>query len=99
MLLSGADADLQETFNRLEDFREGLGVDFMLMVDACLARLGKFPRLAPLYFQNVRRLVAPRFSLGIFYESHPTRVVVLALLDLRQDEEEIIKRLKRAANE
>jgi hypothetical protein len=94
VLLSGADADLQEAFNRLEDFREGLGVEFMLMVDACLARLGAFPKLAPLYFRNVRRLVAPRFYLGIFYESHPTRIVVLALLDLRQDEEQILKRLK-----
>jgi hypothetical protein len=99
VLLSGADADLQDAFNRLEDFREGLGVEFLLMVDACLARLGAFPRLAPLYFRNVRRLVAPRFYLGIFYEPHPTRVVVIAFLDLRQNEEMIIRRLKQSTGE
>jgi hypothetical protein len=65
VLLAGADADLQESFNRLEDSREGLGVEFMLMVDACLARLGAFPNLVPLYLRNVRRLVAPRFSFGL----------------------------------
>src|SRR5207302_9392905 len=38
-LLSGADADLQDIFNRLEDYREGFGVEFMLAVDAYLTRI------------------------------------------------------------
>ena len=41
--LSGADAELQETFNRFEDFREGFGVEFMTAVDAYLARIATFP--------------------------------------------------------
>ena len=45
--LSGADADLQEVFNRFEDYREGFGVEFMLAVDAYLARLQFFLRLLP----------------------------------------------------
>jgi len=28
-LLLGADADLQEVFNRFEDFRDGFGIEFM----------------------------------------------------------------------
>jgi hypothetical protein len=36
-----------------------------------------------------------RFAFGIFDEPHPTRIVVLAILDLRQDEEQILKRLAR----
>ena len=93
-LLSGADADLQAIFNRLEDYREGLGAEFMLAVDAYLTRLTVFPESAPEYFQSIRRQVIQRFPYGIFYDPQPTRIVVLAILDLRQDEQQIIRRLQ-----
>ena len=64
--LSGADAELQETFNRFEDFREGFGVEFMTAVDAYLARIATFPEIAPRYFENIRRQVMHRFPYGIF---------------------------------
>ncbi len=32
--LSGADADLQEIFNRFEDYRQGFGAEFITVVDA-----------------------------------------------------------------
>jgi hypothetical protein len=37
--LSGADAELQEIFNRFQDYRDGFGVEFLTVVDAYLARL------------------------------------------------------------
>jgi len=45
--LSGADADLQEIFNRFEDYQEGFGVEFMMAVDGYLARIATFPESAP----------------------------------------------------
>lgn len=53
--LSGANAELQGIFNRYEDYREGLGVEFMTAVDANLSRIALFPQSAPLYFEEVRR--------------------------------------------
>lgn len=53
--LSGADADLQEIFNRFEDYREAFGTEFMVTVDAYLTRISVFPQIAPVYFQNIRR--------------------------------------------
>jgi hypothetical protein len=94
-LLSGADADLQEIFNRFEDYQEGFGVEFMLAVDAYLARIGTFPEIAPVYHERVRRQVMRGFPYGIFYEPHPTRILVVAILDLRQDPEKLQKRLER----
>ena len=41
--LSGADADLQEIFNRFENYREGFGTEFITVVDAYLARIAAFP--------------------------------------------------------
>src|SRR5437016_3931895 len=92
--LSWADADLQGIFNRLEDHREGFGVEFMLAVDAYLARIAVFPEIAPLYSERVRRQVMRGFPYGIFYEPHPTRILLTAILDLRQDPETILRRLR-----
>ncbi len=93
-LLSGADTDLQDIYNRFEDYREGFGVEFMAVVDAYLARIAIFPEIAPVYFENVRRQVIRRFPYGIFYEPQPTRILMIAILDFRQDEEQILRRLR-----
>jgi len=92
--LSGADADLQEIFNKFEDYREGFGTEFLLAVDAYLARIGTFPEIAPRYFENVQRQVMQDFPYGIFYQILPTRILVTAILDLRQDPERIRQRLR-----
>ena len=94
VFLSGADADLQAAFNTFEDYREGFGAEFMTAVDAHLARASVFPLLAPVYLRTVRRQVMRGFPYGIFYEPHPTRVIVIAILDLRQDPERIRRRLQ-----
>jgi toxin ParE1/3/4 len=92
--LRGADTDLQDQFNKFEDYREGFGVEFILAIEAYLTRISIFPRIAPLYFESIRRQVMQKFPFGIFYEVHPTRILVYAILDLRQDEEDILRRLK-----
>jgi hypothetical protein len=92
--LSGADADLQETFNRFEDYRKGFGTEFITVIDAYLARIAAFPEIAPVYFERIRRQVMQRFPYGIFYQPGPTRILVAAILDLRQDEEQILRRLR-----
>ncbi len=92
--LSGADADLQGIFNRFEEYQEGFGVEFLTAVEAYLARIAVFPEIAPRYFETVRRQVMQRFPYGIFYEPHPTRILVAAILDLRQDPQKIQERLK-----
>src|SRR5438034_10521839 len=92
--LSGADAELQKIFDRFEDYREGFGAEFMTALDAYLARIAVFPEMAPIYFEKIRRQVMQKFPYGIFYEHYPTRVLVTAILDLRQATENILHRLK-----
>ena len=96
--VSGADGDLQSIFNRFEDHREGLGVEFMTVVEAYLSRLAAFPQSAPAYLENVRRQVMQGFPYGIFYQHQPRRILVLAILDLRQDEREILRRLRPSSS-
>ena len=85
---------MQEVFNRFEDYRDGFGVEFMTVVDAYLARIATFPEIAPIYLDSVRRQVMQRFPYGIFYEPQPKRILVTAILDLRQDERNIVRRLR-----
>jgi len=92
--LSGADADLQEIFNQFEDYREGFGTEFLLAVDAYLERIGTFPEIAPRYVEDTRRQVMQDFPYGIFYQVLPTRIFVIAILDLRQDPDRIQRRLR-----
>jgi hypothetical protein len=93
--LSGADADLQAAFNRFEDYRESFGAEFMTSVDVHLTHIARFPLIAPLYLRTVRRRVMHGFPFGIFYEPHATRIIVIAILDLRQDPERIRQRLQQ----
>jgi plasmid stabilization system protein ParE len=92
-LLSGADGDLQNIFGRLESYREGLGVEFLTVVDAYLSHIAAFPEIAPLYFESTRRQVLQRFPYGIFYQAQPNRILILAILDLRQNKNRIHRRL------
>jgi hypothetical protein len=92
--LVGADADLQELFNRFEEYREGFGTELLTMFEVYLARIAMFPQIAPVYRENIRRQIMQTFPYGIFYEPTSTRILVIALLDLRQDEREIFRRLR-----
>jgi hypothetical protein len=93
--LLGADADLQQIFNRFEDYGNGFGAEFMIVIDAYLTRIAAFPEIAPVYFENVHRQVMQRFPYGIFYEPQAARILVVGILDLRQDEQGILARLRQ----
>ncbi len=93
-LLAGADGDLQTIFNRFEEHGEGCGVELLMTVDAYLERIAIFPEISPTYCDRIRRQVMQVFPYGIFYEPHPTRILVVAILDLRQDPKKIMRRLK-----
>lgn len=95
VFLSGADADLQEIFNRFEHYQDGFGVELMTAVDAYPTRIAVFPESAPSYLGPVRRQVMQGFPYGIFYEPYATRIVVIAILDLRQSPGKIQRRLGR----
>jgi plasmid stabilization system protein ParE len=93
--LQGAEADLLEVYIRLEERRAGAGESFYRALDAALERLRAFPAMAPMYLAPYRRLVLRPFNLGVFFTIAGERVMVGAILDLRQDPELIKRRLSR----
>ena len=93
ILLLQADHDIQAAFNRYEEFQAGRGEVFMRHMDAALTLLRQHPEMAPVYGDRYRRMLIRDFPYGIFYEVQPKRIVVGAVLDLRQDPETIRRKL------
>jgi hypothetical protein len=93
VFLRGAEADLLAAWMRYEEILPGLGERFEVEVRAALFRTVELPESAPIYAGEFRRLLLRRFDHGIFYCIHGSRIVVTAVLDLRQDPSMIRRRL------
>ena len=93
ILLLQADLDIQAAFERYEEFQAGRGEVLMRQLDAALTLLRKHPEIAPVYAGSYRRMLVRDFPYGIFYVAQPTRIIVTAIMDLRQDPQAIRRKL------
>jgi plasmid stabilization system protein ParE len=92
--LRGAETDLLAAWVRYEEALPGLGDRFEAEIRAALLRIVELPESAPIYAGEFRRLLLRRFEHGIFYRIHGARIVITAVLDLRQDPTTIRRRLE-----
>lgn len=87
VLLQGAQSDLLSIYSLQ-------GERVYKRVDQALGILRVFPEAGPLHFgQQIRRLIVTKTTLAVFFSIAGQRVMVAAILDLRQDPEAIRKRL------
>jgi plasmid stabilization system protein ParE len=93
ILLLQAELDVQSASSRYEDIQSGRGEIFIRQLDGALILLRRHPEIAPIYSGSYRRLLIRDFPYGIFYQAQPTRVVVAAIMDLRQDPKTIRRKL------
>lgn len=93
ILLLRADLDIQAAFARYEDYQAGRGQVFLRHLDAALTVLRQHPELAPVYEGSYRRMLVRDFPYGIFYQAQPARIIVAAVMDLRQDPQSIRRKL------
>jgi plasmid stabilization system protein ParE len=93
VLLLEADLDIQAAFDRYEGFQAGLGEVFMRQLDAALGLLRRHPEIAPVYAGPYRRMLIRDFPYGVFYQVQSSGVVVVAVVDLRQDPYTIRRKL------
>ena len=94
IFLRGAETDLLEAWIRYEEIFPGLGDRFEAQVRVALLQIAELPESAPVYAGEFRRLLVRRFEHGIFYRIDGARIVVTAVLDLRQDPTTIRRRLE-----
>jgi plasmid stabilization system protein ParE len=93
ILLLAAEADIQSAFARYEEYQEGRGLVFLQEVELALTLLKANPHLGSPYAWTYRRLLIQNFPYGIFYQPLPSRIIISAVMDLRQDPETMKKRL------
>jgi plasmid stabilization system protein ParE len=93
ILLLSADLDIQAAFNRYENYQSGRGEVFLGKFNAAFEVLRQNPQMGSPYVAKHRRLLVRDFPYGIFYIETPKRLVVVAVLDLRQNPRSITKRI------
>ena len=99
VILSGAHADLQRAFERLEDRRAGLGDHFLRAIESALDQLRAFPESAPVRLPPLRRGLIAGFTFGLYFAIEDRGVIVHAVLDLRQSPEWIERLLRERLGE
>jgi plasmid stabilization system protein ParE len=93
ILLSQADLDIQAAFGRYEEIQSGRGEVFMRQLDGLLTMLRSHPEIAPVYSFPYRRLLMLDFPYGVFYQAQSNRIIVGAIMDLRQNPDAIRRSL------
>lgn len=93
ILLLQADLDIQKAYERCEDFQPGRGELFLRHLDAAFTLLRIQPEMAPVFAGSFRRWLLREFPYGIFYQIQPNRIIVAAIIDLRQEPRAIRRKL------
>lgn len=95
ILLEGAEKDALTIYVSLFEEEPARAEKFSSTFDRALLDIQKFPEIGKRFHENLRRKLVPGFyDYGIFYVVETSRVVVHAVLNLRQDPDRILERLK-----
>ena len=82
---SAASADLLAAHDWYELRSLGLGKDFVRMVDAAFASIGRRPELFPPVHRGLRRVLLRRFPYAVFYGIDADAFRVVAVLHTAMD--------------
>jgi hypothetical protein len=94
VVLAEAERDRLEIWRRCDEMLAGLGDRFDAAFDKASEHIAQFPEAAALWRKlGFRRKIVVGFPIGIFYKIHGNRALIRAVLDLRQSDEAIIRRL------
>jgi len=85
VLRDEAQAEFDETFDRYEEKRLGLGVTFLRRVEEVFNRIGANPKLHPIVFADIRKAVVGSFPYCVYYRAETTRVEVIAVFHTSRD--------------
>jgi toxin ParE1/3/4 len=85
VLLRRAEAEIDEGRGWYEEQAPGLGREFVLAVEATLARLQAHPAGYAEVRPRVRRALVRGFPYGVFYAVYVDRITVLAVVHARRD--------------
>ncbi len=80
-----AEAEVQQAFDWYEEQSEGLGLEFLRMIEACLAGVSRNPfAYTVVKVPNVRRALVRRFPYALFYLVDDEAIVVIAVFNVKR---------------
>ena len=85
VLRPSAAADVEDAWQWYEAQREGLGDEFLVVVEKTLESIAAYPESAPLVHRDVRRQLLRRFPYGLFYRIILGQVVVVACFHAKRN--------------
>jgi plasmid stabilization system protein ParE len=85
--------DLDAIHTSYDEVRPGLGDDFVAKVRDVRTRIGNHPHLYGLVGGRVRGAPVRRFPYVVYYIVEPARVVIIAILHVRQSRRDLRGRI------
>ena len=82
-----AEHDVRVAVEWYENQQNGLGTQFVSVIDESVERIQQFPRMFPTVMEGVRRALTKRFPYAVYFQVSESALVVLAVLHNRQDRE------------
>lgn len=82
---SDAEADITDAYQYYEDKAEGLGLEFLRAVEACLASIQRYPAMNAIIHKDIRRAILRRFPYGVFYRIEDRQITVVACFHASRD--------------
>lgn len=80
-----AEIGLAQIYSYLDELQPGAGDDFLMEVDHVLELIRDFPHLGRVFETPVRRRILGKGRYGLFYSPEDRGIIVVGILDLRQD--------------
>ena len=80
-----AAADVEDAWRWYEARRDGLGEEFLGVVQATLEQIEGHPESAPVVYRDIRRQLLRRFPYGLFYRLLEGQVVIVACFHAKRD--------------
>jgi len=79
-----AEKELDEAFLWYEEQLEGLGKQFITVIQQTILRLSRYPELYPECIPGIRRALVKKFPYGVFYSIDKDTVVIYAIAHLHR---------------
>lgn len=79
-----AEADIAEAYDYYESCGAGLGLDLLLLIGDCLARISANPRQYKIVHGDIRRALIECYPYGIYYTIEDDLVVIIAVVHGRR---------------
>ncbi len=80
-----AEAEVQQAFDWYEEQSEGLGLEFLRAIEACLSGIKRNPfAYSVVKVPNLRRAVVRRFPYALFYLVDDEAIVVIAVFNVKR---------------